>query len=80
MYESSKLAHPKLNLDDANLVGDIEGVVVSGEAHVGLLLAVGADKIAHERSSLDATKENKASQKQRKIAALILPYSLNTYA
>ena len=28
-------------LDDANLVGDVQGVVVSGQAHVRLLLAIG---------------------------------------
>jgi len=32
----------RLDLDDANLVGDVEGVVVGGEAHVGLLQAIGS--------------------------------------
>ena len=31
-------------LDDADLVGDVEGVVVGGEPHVRLLRAVGADE------------------------------------
>ena len=31
-----------VDLDDANLVGDVEGVVVGGQAHVGLLEAIGS--------------------------------------
>merc|ERR1711907_592516 len=32
------------NLDDADLVSNIQGIVVLGEANVGLLLAVGPDE------------------------------------
>ena len=32
---------------DADLVGHVEGVVVLGQAHVSLLLAVGADEGVH---------------------------------
>ena len=32
------------NLDDANAVGDVKGIVVLGEADEGLLLAIRADQ------------------------------------
>lgn len=40
-------AHACVRLDDADLVGHVERVVVSGEPHVGLLLAVRADERVH---------------------------------
>lgn len=35
------------SLDDSDAVGDVKGVVVRGEVHVGLLLAIRADEGVH---------------------------------
>ena len=37
----------KQNLDDADLVGNVKGVVVGGQLDVGLLGAIGTDQGVH---------------------------------
>jgi hypothetical protein len=39
--------HDKDSLDDADLVGNVEGVIVGGQANVRLLLTVGAHQGVH---------------------------------
>ena len=55
-----------MDLDDANLVGDVEGVVVGGEAHVGLLQAIGSVATATHTSE---GQMNETHQRQRKGTA-----------
>ena len=45
-YDSKKnnLAH---SLDDSDLVGDVQGVVVRGKADVGLLISSGSHQCVH---------------------------------
>ena len=45
-YDSkkNKLAH---SLDDSDLVGDVQGVVVRGKADVGLLISSGSHQCVH---------------------------------
>ena len=58
-YDSKKnnLAH---SLDDSDLVGDVQGVVVRGKADVGLLISSGSHQCVHLQDGMKLQGKIKA--------------------